>query len=100
MTVTHFHPPASEIRWFFAENPLLGRRGSGLSRFLETICAAKLLAEPLHSASRVHKLLLSREKRVANAANIDVDAGRGAACRKRVPAGAVNRTGLITRMNL
>ena len=76
---------------------LLGRCGSGT--LLEAVGPAKFLAESLEAASSVHKLLLSGEKRVAIAANIDVDSGQGAARREGVSACTVNRTGLIARMN-
>lgn len=76
---------------------LLGRCGSGA--FLEAIGPAKFLAESLKAASSIHKFLLSGEKRVAIAANIDVDPGQGAARCEGVSACTVNRTRLITRMN-
>jgi len=76
---------------------LLSRCGSGT--LLEAVGPAKLLAEPLKAASSVHKFLLSGEKRVAIAANIDIDPGQGAARCEGVSACTVNRTGLIARMN-
>ena len=99
-TVTHVYPQASENRCFLAEIlRFRGRRG-GLSSFLKTVCAAKLLAEALHAARGVDELLFAGEERVANAANIDVNAGCGAAGGERVPAGTVNRAGLVAGMDL
>ena len=76
---------------------LLGRCGSGT--LLEAVGPAKFLAESLKATSSIHEFLLSGEKRVAIAANIDIDPGQGAARCKGVSACTVNRTGLISRMN-
>jgi len=76
---------------------LLSRCGSGA--LLKAVGPAKFLAESLKATSSIHEFLLSGEKRVAIAANIDIDPGQGAASGEGVSACTVNRTSLITRMN-
>src|SRR5687767_11719239 len=77
---------------------LLGasRRGG----LLEAVRAAKLLAKTLDAPGGVDELLLAREKRMAVAANVDVQLRLRAARRERVTASAVNRAGVVTGMNL
>jgi hypothetical protein len=78
----------------------LGRRGHGLfGGLLEAVRAAELLAESLDAAGGIDKLLFAGEERMALAANIDRDSLGRAAGDKRIAAGTVNRTGLITGMD-
>jgi hypothetical protein len=67
---------------------------------LKAVGAAELLAEAFYPPGGVNELLLAGKERMALAANIDANAGNRAAGHEGISAGTVNRTGLITRMNL
>jgi hypothetical protein len=76
-----------------------GDRSSSAWGLLKAVTAAEFLAEPFESAGGIHEFLFAGEKRVAVAANIDVDAREGAAGGECVPTGTVNAASLITRMS-
>src|SRR3954469_17818099 len=72
------------------------RRGG----LLEAVGPAKLFAESFDPPGGVDELLLAGEKRVAVAADVDVQLGLRTARGERIPARAVHAARLITRMNL
>ena len=66
---------------------------------LEAVGSAELSLELVDPAGCIDEFLLAGEEGVAFAADIDCQAGRRAAGGKRVAAGTVDRTSLVTRVN-
>src|SRR5690606_33508421 len=58
-----------------------------------------LLPEPLDPSGRVHHLLLTREERVADRTDLDVDALQRAPRLERIPTRALNRRDLVVGMD-
>jgi hypothetical protein len=73
-----------------------GRRGGG---FLEAVGSTELFAEPLDAAGGVYEFLLAGKERMADAADVHVDLGHGAAGDEGVSAGAVDVAFLISGMD-
>jgi hypothetical protein len=91
-----YQPCAMAAALGFDKRLLLRRRcGGGL---LEAVGAPEFLAEAFDAAGGVDEFLFTGEERMALVADIDADAGLGAAGHESVAAGAVDAAGHITGM--